>query len=1077
MKLVVLLMLLTMYQVQAKVYAQNVSIHLQNTSIKKILGSLEKQTDLRFLYNYDLKSLTDKTDLNVENTPVLAALDRLFLHTELTYKALDNHLVVVIPREEADRRDITVKGVVTDEKGTPLTGVSVRVKGTNNGTLTGNDGSYSLIVPDNAVLQISYIGYETQEIAVNGQTTLNVHLKVSASKLNEVVVIGYGTQLKKDVTSAISTVSTDDISLRPISNPAEVLEGKAPGVQVFQPSGKPGSDFSVRVRGIASPNGNQPLYVIDGVVAYDTKSLDPNSIASISILKDASAAGIYGTAGATNGVVMITTKSGAKGKPKVTVDAYTGMQQIVKKLDMLNGQQLADLLVEEHRNNNDNAFNVPASLLSVNNNWQDIVYRTAPMTGINTGFSGGGDNGTYYFGLGFLDQDGIVQLSNFRRYSVKMNLEQNMNQWLTVGEHFNYNRTNSRDVPDNSRVNQGGVVLGALSTPPFVKKYNDDNTFGLNPFQAWENPLASIEGPYNKTIANNMLGDVHAEAKLPFNLKLRTQFGVSLENYNYDYFLDPYRTQYGASKQGIGQNNNGEVFRYIWDNTLTYDHAFGKHSLNAVIGSSTSDQKESYGSQYGEGFATADIFTLNAASTNKSVSTVKYEWSLQSYFGRVNYSYDDKYLLTASLRADGSSRFGDSTRWGYFPAFSAGWRVSREPFLQQSDFINDLKIRAGWGATGNLPPSNILYPSVSALSVGANYAFPGDPNSAGVVPSTTKGNTDLKWEETKQLNVGFDLTILDNRLSLSADYYDKKTTDMIFDQQLPMSTGLNDRWVNLDGYDRNRGFEFSITGDVFTGGDFTWTSSFNMSFNKNEITGLDSGTVYYYGGIPERGNTIALKNGLPLGAFWGYVSQGVDAKTGNMQFKDLNGDGVIDPDHDRAFLGGALPKFTLGFSNGLTYGNFSLDLLIDGVYGNKVFDATRIETEGMFDVKNASAAVLRRWEKPGDVTDIPRAIFGDPAPDNSVPNSSISSRFLEDGSFVRLKNATLSYRFKGDWLRHAGIDGLRLYVTVQNLVTLTHYKGYYPEVNYAGTSSTTLGIDYGTYPQSKIYTFGINLSL
>jgi TonB-dependent starch-binding outer membrane protein SusC len=1070
MKLTILLIILSICQAQANVYGQgSITLNMQQTEISKVLHKIEQKGEFRFLYNYDLQSLKKKVSIRVENSPLSETLGILFANTDLTYRLLQNNLVVVISRDAGERNNVQVQGTVTDANNEPVSGVSVREKGTTNGTTTNATGHFALTVADNATLEFSSVGYQTQEIAVSGQTTINVKLVQSTVNLNEVVVVGYGTQQRKDVTSAISSVSTKDISSRPIVNTSEVLAGKAAGVQVFQPSGKPGSDFSVRVRGIASVLGSsQPIYVVDGVVTYDTKSLDPNNIESINILKDASAAGIYGSAGATNGVVMITTKKGSKGKTRVEVNAYTGFQKIVKTLDMLNSQQYADLLIDEKRNAGDPNFTVDPALLTTNTDWQDEVYRTAPMTGVNVGFSGGSDKGTYYFSLGYLNQDGIVKHSNFVRYSVKLNLEQNMNKWLTIGTHINYNRTNSRDVPDNSRVNQGGVVLGALSTPPVVKKYNADNTFGLNPFQAWENPLASIEGPVNKTIGNNLLGDVYGEVKLPLNLKFRTLFGVSLANYNYDYFLDPFRTQYGRSQEGIAENRNGETFRYIWDNTLTYAKTFGDHSVNAIIGSSASEEKIHSGRQYGEGFLNASIQTVNAATKNRQVSTTKEDWSLVSYFGRVNYTFNEKYLFTASVRADGSSRFGPNQRWGYFPAVSAGWRISDEAFMQSVSFVNDLKLRAGWGVTGNLPTD--FYPTVSPIGTWPNYSF--GNTFPGATPEGRIGNPDLKWEETKQFNIGFDLTFLNSRLTISADYYIKNTTDLIFQEFVPRSTGLDYRNANSEGVAQNKGFEFHISADAVSGRDFSWNPSLNMSFNKNRIKDLDSARTFFFGNIPERGDVIVLKEGLPLGAFWGYVAEGVDPNTGNMIFRDLNGDGNVDADNDRTFLGSALPKFTFGFVNDFTWRNLNLSILIDGVSGNKVFNATRIETEGMFDVKNSSAEVLRRWTKAGDQTDIPKAVFSDPD-----GNSRISSRFVENGSFVRLRNITLGYRLTSEKIRNFGVNSIRFYVTAQNLATFSDYKGYHPEVNRDGTNAISQGIDYGTYPQAKIFTFGLNLEL
>jgi TonB-linked SusC/RagA family outer membrane protein len=1071
MKLSILIILFTAFQVRANdVNGQTVTMQVKGTEIRKILNTIEKQGSVRFLYNADLQGLKKKVDFSVENLPFRTALDQLLATNGLTFKVLDNNLVVMLSQIATENREISVTGKVTGANDEPLSGVSVREKGTSSGTATDNNGMYALTVSNNAILQFSNIGYETQEVPVAGQSVINVKLVQSTKQMEQVVVIGYGTQRKKDITSAITTVNTNDIKNRPIVDPAEVLAGKASGVQVFQPSGKPGSDFSVRIRGIASVLGtSQPVYVIDGVIANDTRSLDPNNIESISILKDASAAGVYGTAGATNGVVLITTKKGTKGRSRVEVNGYTGIQKIVKKLDLLNGPQLAELLVEEKRNAGDNTFNVNPSLLQTNIDWQDEVYRTAQMTGVNLGFSGGSDKGTYYLGLGYLDQEGIVINSNFKRYSLKFNLEQSMNKWLTVGTHTNYNRTNSRDVPDNSRVNQGGVVLGALGTPAFVGKFNPDGTFALNPFQAWENPLASIEGPSNKTISNFLFGDIFGEATILRDFKLRTQLGISLNNWNWDYFLDPFRTQYGRSKGGIGQNTNGETFRYIWDNTLTYTHAFDRHAVTGTLVAAAMEEKATSGSQYGENFANAAIPTLGAASSNKSIGTTKTEFSGISYIGRVSYSFNDKYLMTASLRADGSSRFGSEDRWGYFPAVSAGWRISKENFFSNVKAVNDLKLRVGYGETGNWP--NDLYPTFNKLGAGPNYSW-GGVFHAGIVPINPIGNPRLKWEGTKQVNAGFDVSLLNNRLNLSVDLYNKNTKDLIFQEQVPRSTGLEFRFANAPGKVQNKGIEFTLTGDVFQKQDFTWNSSLNLSFNKNRIKDVDSGRLTFFGNIPERSDAVVFKNDLPLGAFWGFISEGVDPATGNIKFRDLNGDNEIDPDHDRAYLGSALPKFTFGFTNSLSYKGLSLSFLIDGVSGNKVLNATRIETEGMFDVKNSSAETLRRWKKAGDVTDIPRAVFADPD-----QNSRISSLFIEDGAFLRIRNLTLSYSLNNNMVGNWGITGIRIYATAQNLHTFTDYKGYHPEVNSFGTNAIAQGIDYGTYPQAKVFTIGLNLEL
>lgn len=967
---------------------------------------------------------------------------------------------------------ISVHGRVTNlTDGHPLSGAYVNITGQTKGELTNDSGYFSINIPGiGSSLTFSFTGKTSQTITVNSTDSILVQLSDAANSLNEVVVIGYGSQRKKDITSSIATINVNDVANRPIVSPSEAMTGKAAGVQIFQPSGKPGSDMAVRIRGLSSPNGTQPLFVIDGMIAPDTKSLDPNTIESISVLKDASAAGIYGSLGSTNGVVLITTKKGRKGTSKVDVNVYTGFQKIVKKLDVLNSNQLADLLIDEKRNAGDNTFTIPDSLRNININWQDAVYRTAPMTSANIGYSGGSDKGTFYFGGGYLNQQGIIVNNFYKRYSAKMNVDQNMNKWLKAGMNIAYNRTNSRDVNDNNNVNSGGVVLGALQTPQFVNKYNADGTFAMNPFQAWENPWASLYGSQNGTTGNNLLGNTYIEISLPFNLKYRSQYSITLNNSDYNSFTDPFLTQYGRTKSGIGSSNYSETFRWTWDNTLTYDKTFNRdHHLTVVAGTSDIDQRYTYKYLYGEGFATGTVPTLNAASSNYQISTIRNEWTVASFFGRLNYSYKERYLLTASFRGDGSSRSGVNKTWGYFPTVSAGWRISDEDFMKNVTAISNFKLRVGYGATGNLAPDNLtVYPSATPLSPGSKYPF-GGAVVPGVAPGNQIGNPNLKWEAGKQFNAGFDMTLF-KMLNLTVDYYNKRTTDLIFQQQLPSSSGFSYTLLNLPGIVSNKGIEFTVSSNVHAGSDFTWSPSFNISFNTNKISGLDSGTMIF------NGDVNVIRNGLPLGAFWGYVAQGVDPQTGNIKFKDIDGNGSIDPDHDKTYIGNPQPKFTFGFSNNFRYKNWTLDLLIDGVYGNKVYNATRLMLESMSTVANSDAATLNRWKKPGDVTDMPKAVFGDPAPANSVSNSSPSTRFLENGSFLRLRSTTLSYRLSDNWMQKIGFTSASFYATAQNLFIITKYKGYYPEINSGGNSPVNMGIDYGTYPPARSVIFGVNLS-
>ena len=1091
MKLAAFLIMATFLQVSTRGYSQKVSLSMYNASLGKVFREITRQTGYSFLYTDEVLNGIPKVDIRVRDVPLETALDHCFNNQPLTYSIVEHTVIIKRKQEFSPPPGAAVHGRVTDSAGTPMSGVSVTIAGSTKGVQTNADGMFTINVPERASLHFSFVGYEGVDVPVENKTTINVTLLLSSTSLNDMVLIGYGSQRRKDITSAISTVSVSDVSERPIVSAAEVLAGKSPGIRVLQPSGKPGSDFTVFVRGIASLTGNtQPLYVIDGVVSYDTHTLDPNTIQSISILKDASAAGIYGAAGSTNGVVLITTKKGIRGKPRVDLNAYSGIQEITKKIKLLNSPQLATLLTEEQVNSGNTGYTIPDSLVTANNNnWQDLVYRKAPMTGINAGFSGGGDKGTYYFGVGYVNQDGIALTCGYQRYSILLNLEQQMNNWLSVGTHVSYNRTGYNDVYDNVRAQDdgglyGGFVLSALNTPPFSSIYNTngDGTYGFSAFsQGLPNPLGDIYGVNNYTIGNNLLGDGHIVIRLPLGLSFRSQLGATLENSYQTVYLDPRLTEGALQLGGEGSYNTAESFRYIWDNTLTFDKKIDKNSMNVIMGSSASKQTDHSSDQSGYGFPSYAVHVLSAASTYTVNDTYADAWTLESYFGRVNYSYDGKYLLSASIRRDGSSRLGISNQWANFPAFSAGWRASDEAFLRDVSLISDLKLRVGWGATGNLPAD--LYPSFSQLSGGNNYAFDGTTITSGTAPNSQAGNPNLLWEETKQFNTGLDIAVLSNRLSLSADYYIKRTHDLILSVNEPQTTGVSTKELNMPGYVQNKGFEFLLSGEVFKSDHgLNWTSALNMSFNRNVVE-LPVGTSPILTGyIADIGGDAGIvKGGLPLGSFWGYVDEGVNPQTGNINFKDLNHDGVIDPDNDRTFIGSALPKFTFGFSNQLNFHRFELNMLIDGVYGNKIFDATRMETEDMTDMVNQTTAVLRRWEKPGDITDIPRAFYGSAAPPNSVPNYSISSRWVENGSFVRFRQMTLAYNLDKSWVSKAGFSGIRLYATLQNMFIITGYKGYSPELNVTTSTGTNLatqeGFDHGTYPQAKSVTFGLNVSL
>ncbi len=957
----------------------------------------------------------------------------------------------------------TITGTVTDAEGISLPGVTVQVAGTTTGTVTGTDGTYTLTVTD-GVLRFSYIGFATQEIAIAGRSVIDVVLLEESTTLQEVVVIGYGTQLKKDLTTAVSVVDEKDIEERPIISAAQALQGKAAGVQVTRPSGKPGTPLSVRVRGSTSVlAGNEPLYVIDGVPTTNISGINPNDIATMSVLKDASSAAIYG-ARAANGVVLITTKRGKEAEPTVDFNMYYGISNLRKTIDVLNTRRYRDLMEEIS----------PGSLDPTRtdfNNWSDKVFGTGQTQSYQFSFSGKSDRSQYYLSLGYLGEDGIIEPARFDRYSVLLNLDNTVRSWLKVGTTINVARINTQDTPDNASSGRGGVIMSTLNTPPFLNTYQGENEPGFvltdktwfdpNPFQpSWENPIAYMDGPDQRTIENRILGTLYADVLFLKHFTFRTKFGANIDDSQWDYYLDPFRTNYGRVNNGIGRSNKWVGFTWLWENTLSYARSFGKHNITGLLGNSM--QKYQGNNTYIEGTDFPDdvtVQTLNAANTING-NTSRDEWALSSFFGRATYDYAGKYYLTVSLRHDGSSKLADP--WGTMPSFSAGWRISSENFMNDIDVIDDLKIRGGWGKNGN--QEGISNYARYGL-IGYTRITPTNPLSGPASYQFSYGNPDLRWETTAQSNIGIDLTMFRARLTFTVDAYIKKTSDVLLNVQLPSTLPITTIQTNA-GDIENRGIEFDL-GGVIIDQEFKWMADFNMSFNRNEVTALEYTPVYYFGRIYSNNQDVSIvKPGLPLGSFFGYVSEGVDPETGDLIFTDVDGNGIINSS-DRTVIGNAQPDFIFGFTNNLSWRRFNLNVFFQGSYGNDIYNATRIDLEGMFDSKNQSTAVLRRWTEPGQETDIPRV--------GNMANVNNSTRFVEDGSYVRLKALTLSYSIFRQSDGNKVFKNLTVYATGENLLTFTDYSGFDPEVNAFGNSATELGIDYGTYPQARTFMVGVNV--
>lgn len=950
-----------------------------------------------------------------------------------------------------------VTGKVSTADGESLPGVNVVLKGSTIGTITDVDGNYRINATEGTLI-FSFIGYKGQEVEIAGRSVIDVIMEEDVQTLEQVVVVGYGTQERKDITTAVVVVGEEAIEDRPMVSAAEALQGKAAGVQVVQPSGKPGGDLSVRVRGATSVlAGNEPLYVVDGVPTTDIRGLNPNDIASMTVLKDAASASIYG-ARAANGVVLITTKRGNPAEPTIRFNAYAGFSTLRKTIDVLNTAQYRDLMEEVLG---------PGSVdpaITHNANWSDRVFGTGKNESYQLSFSGGNENSQYMISGNYLKQEGIVAPATFDRYSIRVNLDNDIKDWLKIGTNLNFLSSKTKDTPDNLSSGRGGVIMSALNTPPFLQVYKADGSgqFEPNPFQpSWENPVAYMEGPDQEVVDNRLLGNVTGEVYLHENLTFKTNLGIDVATHQWDYYLDPFRTVYGRQQNGVGNSDKTNSVSWLWENTLNYERTLGKSTFGVLAGTSIQEFRSDNSFLSGNDFpADASVRTINAANTIFG-STDRQEWSLASFFGRATYDYDGKYLLTASLRRDGSSKLAN--RWGTMPSVSAGWRISAEPFMANVDMVDDLKLRVGYGVNGNQEGiSN--YAQYGLISYTRRQ--PTTPLSGPAARQVTYGNPDLMWETTTQTNIGVDLALWGSRVVFTADAYVKKTEDLLLDVQLGSGAGDITNIQTNAGSLENKGLEFNVS-SINVDKELRWNTDFNISFNRNKVTGLKFTDVYYYGRIYSNNQDVAIvREGLPLGTFYGYVSEGVDPETGDLRFRDRNGNGIVDPD-DRQVIGDAQPDFTFGLTNTLSYKRFDLNVFFQGSVGNDVYNATRVDLEGMFDSKNQSTAVLDRWTPENTNTDIPRA--------GNINNVRNSTRFVEDGSYVRLKAITLSYNFDPDLLSRFGINRLSLYTTGQNLLTFTDYSGFDPEVNAFGRSATELGVDYGTYPQARTVTFGINL--
>lgn len=958
----------------------------------------------------------------------------------------------------------TVTGTVVDSQNETLVGVSVLVKGTSTGTITNFDGQYSIEASSSDVLVFSFVGLKTQEIPVGSSKTIDVTMEDASLMLEEVVAIGYGTTKRKDVTTSVSTVSAKDFDVRPIVSTGQAIQGKAAGVQVIQPNGAPGGETMIRIRGTTSFNGNSdPLYVVDGVPVDNINFLSPNDIENINILKDASSAAIYGSRGA-NGVVIVTTKQGSNDNTKITLNMQLTAKNVSNLIPSLNAVGYKELM-EEIR---------PGSSVYMGTedlvDWNKEVYQTGLQENYQLSFANSTDKMNYYLSAGYLNEKGILPAAFFKRYSFRANLSNDIRPWLTINASISYSDNATNGITTGLGSNRGGVVLALVNLPTSLPIINPETGHYTRIFygQNITNPVEAMEnGKDDITRENRLIASGNAQITFMEGLTYKSSFTLDRRN-GLQTGFNPVVHVPTIDEYGNGWDNRNMNTVLTWDNVATYQKLFGKNTIEAMLGSSWTDSKYTNSWINASHYRSNDIKTLNAANKIawEGTGTGSATWGIMSFFGRVSYNFDSKYLFTANIREDGSSRLHPKHRWGFFPSFSAAWRMSAESFMQGIGWLDDLKIRGGWGQTGNQGGlGDYAYLQRYNLKR-QEWWKTGQENILPIISVANLRTPDLTWETTTQTNVGIDFTALNSRLNIVLDYYYKITTDMLLSITLP--AGANATSIQRNGGKmRNSGFELSVNSVNINGKDLRWTSDLKFSLNRNKLLELDLTKIYYAAATSDafHGSEIVRnEEGRPLGGFYGYITDGVDPETGELIYRDVNNDNKITAT-DRTYIGDPNPDFIYGFTNTLSWKGLNLSVFLQGTYGNDIFNASRIETEGMYDLKNQSTRVLDRWKRPGMETKIPKAGY----------ELKPSSYFIEDGSYLRLKELTLSYNVNTPLLKKIGITRLQPYFTAQNLFTITKYIGMDPEVNQWGGSNSVQGIDWGTYPQARSFVFGFNI--
>ena len=974
-------------------------------------------------------------------------------------------------------QQMTVKGTVTDTAGEPMIGVTVMAEGTGIGAMTDLDGNYTINADGLGSLKFSYVGYVSQTVLINGRSVVNVVMQENSAVLDELVVIGYGTLKKSDLTGAVGSIGSKDIKDVPVNNVGQAIQGKIAGVNIVG-GDKPGDNVTIKVRGLGSINNSDPLVVIDGVPTdLGLNSINPQDIERLDVLKDASATAIYGSRGA-NGVVMITTRKGVTGTSRVGVSVNAAFSKVSKNIGLLDAAGYASLSNDmlSEAGHNTNPLWADPSQLTASTNWVDQLLQTGVMQNYNVNYSGGNEKAHYYFSAGFLDQSGVVKNVNYRRFTFQTNNDVKLKSWLKLSNSLLF----SADIKKQGSYSMWDAMR---ALPTFPVKDENGEWSGPSGNSEWygstRNPVGTNDMNRSSTDGYNLLANIAGDFTIvPEWLQFRSLFGFDGKFWFGESFTPKYDWKPTPVEQSSQWQSSNRAFTYLWDNYFTFDHTFGgHHAVNVMAGVSAQWNHAYWMSGQMNGFLFDTVHQLANGEKIFDLDGSQSEWALMSYMARANYSYDDRYLLTATIRRDGSSRFGKSNRWGTFPSMSAAWRISSEEFFPQDTAIKDLKLRLGWGKTGS-QASVGNYDHIQTL-VTLLYPFGTKLENAeqSALYSQVLANSGIHWEEIEQYNAGVDLSLFNSRLNISLDGYIKNTNHMLVKAAFPITTGFEDTFDTYTnaGKVRNIGWELSASSVNLTG-ELGWETDLVVTYNKNKIKDLNSDTPLWRN---EFGGAYAtmLSANLPINVFYGYVTDGIfqtpeevrahavqsGAEPGDIRFRDLNNDGVIN-EQDRTVIGNPNPTWLFSMNNRLSYKGFELSIYLQGVAGNKIYNRTRSVMESMSAAYNQAATTADRWYGEGTSNSMPRAVWADPN-----GNNRISDRWVENGSYLRLKNITLAYNFPDNWLRALRLENARILFSCENVATITGYKGLDPEVGIDG-------IDYSSFPPSRIFNVGLSFN-